>query len=49
MEIVGGVFVAGLVLWWIIKSDLREMEFEKRMREENAKRDAAAEADRREA
>jgi len=24
-------------LWWIIKSDLKKMEFEKRMREENAK------------
>jgi hypothetical protein len=49
MDLVGGLFLVGLVLWWIIKSDLTQMEFQKRMREENAKRDAAAEADRREA
>ena len=42
MEIVGGFFIAGLLLWWIIKSDLKEMAFQKRMTEENAKRDALA-------
>lgn len=49
MEIVGGVFLAGLVLWWIIKSDLKDMVFQRRMQEENAKRGALLEIDRREA
>jgi hypothetical protein len=25
MEIVGGFFIAGLLLWWIIKSDLMDL------------------------
>ncbi len=49
MEIVAVFFIAGLLLWWIIKSDLKEMAFQKRMTEENAKRDALAEADYQEA
>jgi hypothetical protein len=49
VETVGLVLVGGLLLWWMIKSDLKKMAFQERMREENAKRDALMEADRREA
>jgi hypothetical protein len=49
MEIVGGLFIAGLLLWWIIKSDLKVMRWKERMREESAKRDALSELDHREA
>ena len=49
LEVAAGVFIAGLILWWIIRSDLKKMDFEKRMREENAKPDVLIETDRREA
>jgi hypothetical protein len=49
MEIAVPVFIGGLILWWIIRSDLEKMDFQKMMRELNEKRDALAEADRREA
>ncbi|SIO50103.1 hypothetical protein SAMN05443247_06633 [Bradyrhizobium erythrophlei] len=49
LEIVGGFFLAGLLLWWIIKSDMKQMAFQERMRAENAKRDARAKQDRNEA
>jgi hypothetical protein len=45
MEIVGGFFIAGLLLWWIIKSDLMDLAQQKQASETMAKMHAAAQAD----
>lgn len=39
VDLLAGLFVVGLLLWWIIKSDLEKRDFQKRCREENEKRD----------
>jgi hypothetical protein len=40
VEFFAGLFFVGLLLWWIIQSDLDKRDREKRFREENEKREA---------
>ena len=44
LDLLGGLFIVGLILWWIIKSDLKEMALEKSRREENEKSNTRDEA-----
>ncbi len=43
MALLVGIFLVGLLLWWIIKADLKERDAQQRHREEIAKNEAQAE------
>lgn len=45
MDFLVGLFIIGLLLWWIIKSDLEKRDFQKKCNEENKKRDAQQKED----
>jgi hypothetical protein len=48
MDLLAGIFLVGLLLWWIIKADLKERDDQQRYREEIAKSEARTlEAERR--